>query len=380
MDEMLYRMVQDSTVRVVTRDPAHGTGCFVAPGLVLTCDYVVAKDNPSRVIWRDAEYVSRISAMSQSEDSNGLALLQIQDPPSAHQCVYLHDSIRPGDILYSFGFPADFRGGDSSRFECEGLSIGPTSIKFKGGQVAIGLAGAPLLNERTGGVCGIINRTRSCEADLGGRAIPVASVFSAFPRLRDLQLTYHRDHNHWLRLLGTAEDYDKSLKLGNVLIPPGYNKLIEPLETFLGDSARECTNYFRNVFIMTRFQPGNKTLETIDTTIRAALRSRGLVGHRADDRCYPTDRNLWDNVCTYMIGCKYGVAVLENILQDEFNPNVALEYGFMRALGKPTLLLKEKRMAPRADIIGTLLEQFDILNIETTITHAINRWADDCGI
>jgi nucleoside 2-deoxyribosyltransferase len=81
-----------------------------------------------------------------------------------------------------------------------------------------------------------------------------------------------------------------------------------------------------------------------------------------------------------MSGCKYGVAVLENILQDEFDPNVALEYGFMRALGKPTLLLKEKRMGPRADIIGTLLEQFDIFNIEMTIGDAINRWADDCGI
>ena len=57
----------------------------------------------------------------------------------------------------------------------------------------------------------------------------------------------------------------------------------------------------------------------------------GLMGHRADDRCYPNDRNLWDNVCTYMFCCKYGVHILEDIMADEFNPNVALEYGFMRA-------------------------------------------------
>ena len=50
----------------------------------------------------------------------------------------------------------------------------------------------------------------------------------------------------------------------------------------------------------------------------------------------------------------------------------------MRALGKPVLLLKEKRMSPRADIIGTLLEEFDILNIEKTIADAIERWIADC--
>jgi hypothetical protein len=77
---------------------------------------------------------------------------------------------------------------------------------------------------------------------------------------------------------------------------------------------------------------------------------------------------------------KYGVAVLESISQDEFNPNVALEYGFMRAMGKPTLLLKENRMALRADIMGTLWGNFDMFKIDATITDAIKRWAGDCGI
>jgi hypothetical protein len=109
----------------------------------------------------------------------------------------------------------------------------------------------------------------------------------------------------------------------------------------------------KNPFIVTRFKPGNKTLESIDETIRSSLKTIGLVGHRADDRVYPLDRNLWDNVCTYMIGCKFGIAVLEDTLAEDFSPNVALEYGFMRALGKPTLLLKEQRMSARADILGT---------------------------
>ena len=40
------------------------------------------------------------------------------------------------------------------------LSTNPLSIKFTGGQAVLGLSGAPMLNERTGGVCGIIYGTR----------------------------------------------------------------------------------------------------------------------------------------------------------------------------------------------------------------------------
>jgi hypothetical protein len=145
-------------------------------------------------------------------------------------------------------------------------------------------------------------------------------------------------------------------------LPKGYGKLVDPVRLFFEDSNNECLNYDKNVFVMTRFQDGNCMLSELDATIRDGLRARGLVGHRADDRCYPNDRNLWDNVCTYMLCCKYGVAVLEDIIADEFNPNVALEYGFMRALGKPTLLLKERRFKPRADILGTVWNEFDVLD------------------
>lgn len=172
----------------------------------------------------------------------------------------------------------------------------------------------------------------------------------------------------------------ESTKATSYSLPKEYQKLVEPVRMFFEDEVRRCQDYDKNVFIMTRFQPGNDTLEALDKTIREKLSTHGLIGHRADDRCYPNDRNLWDNVCTYIFCCKYGIAVLENIIVDEFNPNVALEYGFMRALGKPTLLLKEQRFRPRADILGTLWNDFDILQVEKTVGSAIDRWLDDIGI
>jgi hypothetical protein len=163
-------------------------------------------------------------------------------------------------------------------------------------------------------------------------------------------------------------------------LPKEYRKIADSVERFLADRGLQCNDYDHNVFIMTRFERGNKQLEIIDKSIRYALTARGFAAHRADDRIYPNDRNLWDNACTYMFCCKFGIAVLENIIADEFNPNVALEYGFMRALAKPTLLLKESRFKARADILGTVWEEFNIFEITETVPAAIDRWLRDLGV
>jgi len=56
-----------------------------------------------------------------------------------------------------------------------------------------------------------------------------------------------------------------------------------------------------------------------------------------------------------MLGCDYGVAILEDHVGDEFNPNVALEYGFMLARGSKVVLLKEANFKhTRADIFATI--------------------------
>jgi hypothetical protein len=160
-------------------------------------------------------------------------------------------------------------------------------------------------------------------------------------------------------------------------LPEAYRELAPECGRFLADHP----DYDRNVFIMTRFVPGNRLLVQLDEELRRTLCRNGLDGLRADDRMYPHDRQLWKNVCVYMLSCKYGIAVLEDRVKDEFNPNVALEYGFMRALGKPVLLLKDEGFRNlRADIIGTLHESFDLLDIPGTMGPPITRWVHDLGI
>ena len=50
----------------------------------------------------------------------------------------------------------------------------------------------------------------------------------------------------------------------------------------------------------------------IQAAIVNSLKKHGLVGHRADDKVYPQDDDLWNNLCVYMMGCQYGIAVFED--------------------------------------------------------------------
>lgn len=141
------------------------------------------------------------------------------------------------------------------------------------------------------------------------------------------------------------------------------------LETFLADSPFE-----RNVFIMMRYLD-NPRFEAIEKTIRRTLEEYGLKGRMAKDRAYADD--LWDNVCVYMMGCKYGIAVFEEMEERSFNPNIALEIGFMYALGRRCLLLKDKRvLSMPSDIVGKLYKPFDVFNIEESIGGKVREWIE----
>lgn len=194
------------------------------------------------------------------------------------------------------------------------------------------------------------------------------AIWSGWDRNLWHQQVKHWVSRHWYWLKG----FDVG---GGFMIPPGYEGLAEGCEVFFADHP----NFEDNVFLMTRFDDSGY-LAALDGQLREVLRSRGLDPVRADDRVYVEDRNLWDNVCVYMLCCSKGVAVLEDRGVNEFNPNVALEYGFMRALNKPTLLLTDIGFRNlRADIIGTLRGNFDLFDVKGTIQPAIERWLHDLG-
>jgi len=208
----------------------------------------------------------------------------------------------------------------------------------------------------------IINTSTSLDNDWKVMSEPDKSLWNNQIELNIMQHFYH------LKGFDMVSDF---------FIPPGYMFLADECEHFLKDHP----NYDDNILIMTRFAAGNRLLEELNRELRSVLKDHSLNPVRADDKMYLRDRNLWNNVCVYMICCKFGIAILEDRVADEFNPNVALEYGFMRALNKPVLLLADVGFRNlRADIIGTLQEKFDITDIKVTIKKPIETWLKEVDL
>ncbi len=133
-----------------------------------------------------------------------------------------------------------------------------------------------------------------------------------------------------------------------------------------------------NTFIMMRFRDADHHAAIL-SAVRSSLAHYGVNGLRADDKSY-ADSPL-ANVKSYIAACNFGVAIFEQIDDDEFKPNVSLELGYMMACNKPVLLLKEKRLKSLpTDIVGQLYHTFDCFNIEQSVSSAVRKWLRDVGI
>ncbi|HEY9834320.1 MAG TPA: trypsin-like peptidase domain-containing protein, partial [Stenomitos sp.] len=209
----LENLLQQCTVKLTLPGRmGWGTGFFVAPEWILTCAHVVqeAKGEFVQVRWQKQENWAQ-AVVERSLPDHDLALLRVALPINAHPpCVYLDAAIQSRDPLYLFGYPdQDFPNGCPAAFNCEGLTGDePALIKFALGQVRPGMSGAPLLNQRTGKVCGIVKFTRDRSFDLGGGAIPTRVILEQLPQLREFQQQFHQCDRRWSDLVAKQSDID----------------------------------------------------------------------------------------------------------------------------------------------------------------------------
>lgn len=197
----LEDLLRQCSVRVHGRvGKSHaGTGFFVAPGYVATCAHVVAAvGDPVSIILHNGETLAatvcerRIDNDYEPRDWPDLALLAVKDSEASHRDYAVLDAdVREGDTLFSWGFPEKYPDGDSLTVVYEGPfeASGYTQLlKLKQGQVQWGYSGAPLLNKRTGAICGFIKSTRDFAQDLGGRAVSVSLLLESLSnRIGDAQ-------------------------------------------------------------------------------------------------------------------------------------------------------------------------------------------------
>lgn len=131
-------------------------------------------------------------------------------------------------------------------------------------------------------------------------------------------------------------------------------------------------------FLMMKYGK-TKAHQNIVEGIKQALSPHGIVALRADEKDYHAD--LYPNILTYLHGCGFGIAVFERIEQDEFNPNVSLEVGYMIALGKKVCLLKDRTLPKlHTDLVSKLYKEFDPQDPVSSIPLVLERWVKDWHI
>jgi hypothetical protein len=143
-----------------------------------------------------------------------------------------------------------------------------------------------------------------------------------------------------------------------VRFPPHHDRHSAKLVDFWKNGT-----FDESVFIMTKFpvgdrSPGDNQLASVIDMARKAIEARGYKARVASDHKYHP--LLWDNVELYLAGCRHGVAIVEDRYLKELNPNVAMEWGWMRGMGRDVGFLIEKNFDHlRADWDGLLKDRFD---------------------
>jgi hypothetical protein len=187
-----------------------------------------------------------------------------------------------------------------------------------------------------------------------------------------LSLPLPEDPHRSARIEEVASEHAKEVETMNALEKLGNIENVRHLESYLRKFLKDHPEPSRNVFIMMRFSE-TPQMKQIHDAIVAGLAEHGMNAVRADDRDYTGE--LWSNIEVYLTGCRYGIAVFEDIEKRDFNPNVSLELGYFMGRGKRTLLLKEKRLPNMpSDVVHRLYKEFDGFDIENSIKREIGNW------
>lgn len=177
------------------------------------------------------------------------------------------------------------------------------------------------------------------------------------------------------KLEDQSEEEDAGHPLGFDIRQPDYPlEITESLQQFLKDHP----DYNCNAFLIMQFGK-TKTHQQIVAAIKESLSRYGIEALRADDKEYHDD--LFPNVLTYLYGCRFGIAVFERLENEDFNPNVSLELGYMTALHKSVCLLKDQTLKTlHTDLVGKLYKTFDPQDPEATIPPELEKWLRDKDI
>ncbi len=214
--EELTKLLNDCVVQLtIEGQRRRGSGFFVAPGMILTCAHVVADLKSGQpfgdvinVRCKNNHPFGRTEIKTLIKDTDAALLSYSMEQSENLPCVMLDEKMESGNELYTFGYPdKDFEDGAPYTFEYEGMTGDwPPFMKFKQGQVLPGCSGAPLLNLRTGKVCGMLKFTLGNNGPMGGGGIPAGMILSQISELKGIQNAFHEKDRRWTDILKRLDD------------------------------------------------------------------------------------------------------------------------------------------------------------------------------
>ena len=135
-------------------------------------------------------------------------------------------------------------------------------------------------------------------------------------------------------------------------------------EAFFEEFGLDC------VFLI---MPFKKELDNICRIIKESLKKYDIKVVRADDKAFSDE--LWKNVMIYMECCQKAISIFDKSEDDSFNPNVALETGYMLSKGAYVCLLKDSRLKNLpSDLISKLYKEYDYADFEKQIPGLLQTW------
>lgn len=190
-----------------------GSGFFIAPNTIVTCAHVAGGPGAEvKVSWQGQELPGVVKWGSQPGPVGELtpypdiAVVEVEMPEGGHQSVLLDDH-RPTTAteFTAVGFAAVYTTSpapNSGQFRRRGEYA--EMIRLTDDVIEPGMSGGPVLNEETGGVCGVTKASRQPGEPAGGVAVPIRALRRVMPAedYRDLRRrhdAYHRRNRVWLR-------------------------------------------------------------------------------------------------------------------------------------------------------------------------------------
>ncbi len=210
-EPQLEALLAECVVRVVTPG-GHGSGFFVAPGVVLTCYHVVSEAAEEgaevTVAAHDGTVLPAVLGEHRGPGWPDLALLDV--PQGRHfPCVLLGATpVRRDERMLVGGYPANTqvdyqtRGYVSGGEENYGNQGGPY-LRLDGDPLVGGMSGAPVVDRQSGFVRAVVRLTMDDRIPVGGFAVPILTVLDHLAELRPVYDRPGPAARRWTALLGT---------------------------------------------------------------------------------------------------------------------------------------------------------------------------------